>query len=56
MLPGGEGAARYAVDKDLDPGLAVGWGQPHMIGRAFIAERSRHGPMNRESIVGEGQL
>ena len=42
MLARGESAAGHAVNEHLDAGLAVRGGQPHVIGRALVAERGRH--------------
>ena len=41
MLPRRKGAAGHAVDEDLDARLAMRWGQPHVIGRALVAECRR---------------
>ena len=56
MLAGREGAAGSAVNEQLDPRLAISCGQPHVIGRAFVAERRGHRPVHCECGVGEGEL
>ncbi len=57
MLAGGEGAARDAIDEDLDARLRrASAQQPHVIGRALVAERRGHRAMHREQRIGEGEL
>ena len=48
MLARREGAARHAIDEDLDAGLAMRRRQPHVIGRALVAERRRDRRVDRE--------
>jgi hypothetical protein len=55
MLAGGEGAAADAVNEDFDARSVMGRTQPHMIGRAFVAERGGDGLVDREGRVGEGE-
>ena len=49
MLARRKGSARNAVDEQLEAGLAMLGGEPHVIGRALIAERRRHRIVHRES-------
>ena len=54
MLARREGAAGYAIDEQFDPDLAMRAGQPHVIGRALVAERGRDRAVDRKGRVGEG--
>ena len=57
VLAGGEGAAGFAINEHLDAGRAMLGAQAHVVGRAFIAKRRRHGGVHREAgAVGKGQL
>ena len=55
MLPCREGAARYAVNEDLDAGLAICGREPHVVGRAFVAECCRDRAVNLERARCERQ-
>ena len=56
MLARREGAAGNAIDEDLDSRLAVRRRQPHVVGRALVAERRRHRPVHGEMRgIGERQ-
>ncbi len=56
MLPRRKWPARHAIDEYLHARLAMRRRQPHMIGRALVAERGRDRLMNREGLVRERQL
>ncbi len=52
----GKGPPRHAVDEDLDARRVVARAQPHMIGRALVAEGRGDGRVHREMrVVGEGE-
>ena len=56
MLARREGAAGHAIDEHFDARLAVRRGQPHVIGRAFVAERGRDRRVDLEMrLVAEGE-
>ncbi len=56
MLARGEGAARLAIDKYLDARAGMAIAQPHVVRRAFIAERGGDGGMHRKvALIGEGE-
>ncbi len=50
MLPRRKGAARHAIDEQFQSGLAVARRQPHVISRAFVAERGRDGIVDAEML------
>ena len=53
MLPRRESAADHAVNEDLQPRHAVPGGKPHVVGRAFIAERRRNRSVDGKGLPGE---
>ena len=55
MLARGKGAPGNSVDEYLNARSCVRGGESHVIGRAFVAESRRNGPVHRESIAAEGK-
>ena len=57
VLAGGVGAARLAIDEDFHARRIVAGAQPHVVGRALVAEgggdRGVHGEVR---VIGEGKL